>query len=184
LQESSSEFGGDDLDDEFLELADTSMDPFVELVRTDTTFLEANTGHNHDLPSDGVKHAFDNKKYDVPPNANEKLPNKTDYNLDIDEFDDDFEEFSDNIDDILAGCDETPSNKFPRAIQQQPPTAEFPLPHNDTGRPPTTAKELQNDTKENCITSSDEFDDDDFDMDCLDEPIPQGEDSLDDVRHS
>ncbi|KAL5332921.1 hypothetical protein BJX70DRAFT_89047 [Aspergillus crustosus] len=170
LQDSSSDFGGDDLDDEFLELADASVDPFVE---PDTAFLGTNTENKLIFPSDEGEHVPDNENYDLPSNANEKQPTKTDYAIDIDEFDDDFEEFSDNIEDILAGCDETPSNKQPKTIQQQRTTAEYPLSHNNTEKPFTVAGELQHDTKEKYITSSDEFDDDDFDLNCLDEPIPQ-----------
>jgi hypothetical protein len=50
--------------------------------------------------------------------------------------------------------------------------------------PVAIANDLQNETKEQFTTSSDEFDTDEFDMDCFDQPVPQGEDSPDDVRGS
>ncbi|KAL4881541.1 hypothetical protein BJY04DRAFT_188309 [Aspergillus karnatakaensis] len=160
LQESSSDFGDDDLDDDFLELADASIDPFVEPVRSQSSFLKPSAEHQHAFPADEADHSF-NKDYHLPSHSNEKPQVKS---AEVDEFDDDFEEFSDNIEDILAGCDETPSNKLPRVMQQ-----------------PKIINEPQNDTKDKYTTSSDEFDDDDFDLDCLDQPMPQGEDSLDDV---
>ncbi|KAL4787251.1 hypothetical protein BJX76DRAFT_30846 [Aspergillus varians] len=185
LEESSSDFGDDDLDDEFLDLAEASMDPFVEPTRINSTSSVPNTEYEHALPSTGVQPSFDNKNYDLCVDANKQAAHTTDYTLDADEFDDDFDEFSDNIDDILAGYDQTPSSKLPKPIQQHPSASEYPLPHEHMERPAALASGLQNETKrEEFITSSDEFDDDDFDMDCFDQPIPQGEDSPYDVRHS
>ncbi|KAL3476333.1 DNA replication factor Dna2-domain-containing protein [Aspergillus californicus] len=176
-QRSSSDFGDDDLDDDFLELADASMDSFVEQNQTDNTFLMLNAKHE----SRTVKHSFGDVTQDLPPKTNKKVPTETDYTLEHDEFDDDFEGFSDNIDEILAGCDATPSSKISRNIQQQPRLPEYSLSHNGTERLPEVKEESHNETKKQYFNSGDEFDEDDFDMDCLDQPITQtGEDSPDD----
>ncbi|KAL4920230.1 hypothetical protein BDW62DRAFT_13796 [Aspergillus aurantiobrunneus] len=170
-QRSSSDFGDDDLDDEFLGLAESTTDPFVEPTRKDSACSVSNTELRRALPSNGVQHSFDNQNYGSRPEA-DKASHKTGYTLDVDEFDDDFEGFSDNIDEILAGCDQTPSNKLPRAAQH-PSTSECPRPRERTERPSGFRGELQTEKKEQFITSSSEFDDNDFDMDCFDEPIPQ-----------
>lgn len=182
LQESSSDFGGDDLDDEFLGLAEASMDPFVE--STGIVGTKGVLGAGQGLASERDDQSPGKNDLDLRPRADKESSHNTDYKFDVDEFDDDFEGFGDNIDEILAGCDQTSSYKGPGAIQQQSPISKRPPPHERTERPVAIANGLQNETKEQFTTSSDEFDTDEFDMDCFDQPVPQGEDSPDDVRDS
>ncbi|KAI9371450.1 hypothetical protein BJX61DRAFT_27479 [Aspergillus egyptiacus] len=175
-QGSSSDFGDGDLDDdEFLELAEASLDPFVEPAQKDDSFERHHKEQNYALPSNNVDHSFDYMNQNLPLEADKRMPTKTDHALDIDEFDDDFDEFSDNINDILAECDETPSSKTSRTVRQQPPVSDYPPGQNGTGRLPDIAEEPANKTREQYATSSDEFDDCDFDMDCLDQAITQTE---------
>ncbi|KAL5000514.1 hypothetical protein BDV10DRAFT_34894 [Aspergillus recurvatus] len=171
LQDSSSDFGDDDLDDEFLGLANTS-DPFVEHTQMDGSLKPPNTKFGHALPSmEGGGHSFDNKNNGLHAQSHKELttaPNHGSDTFDNDEFDEDFEGLSDNLDELLAGCDQTSSTKLLSAIQPHPPTSD-----HQSKRPPTLGTELKNETDEQLIPSSDEFDDDDFDIDCLDQPIPQ-----------
>ncbi|RDW94135.1 bifunctional ATP-dependent DNA helicase/ssDNA endodeoxyribonuclease DNA2 [Aspergillus mulundensis] len=178
LEDSSSDFGDDDLDDEFLGLADTS-DPFVEHTQVNN-LRPSNTGNEHALPAlNAVQHSFNYGNSNIRAEANTDVKavsnNDTDI-IDIDEFDDDFEGLSDNIDELLAGCDQTASTKFSSVVQQEPSISEL-----QPEKPPKFGTELQNEAKQQPIASSDEFDDDDFDIDCLDQPIAQGEDSPDDT---
>jgi hypothetical protein len=181
-QDSSSEFGDDDLDDEFLGLANTS-DPFVDHNQVGSNLKPHNTKFDHSLPSmERDEQPSDNKNNDSHAQSHKELKlasnNNTD-TLDNDEFDDYFEGLSDNLEELLAGCDQTPHTKLTSAVQQHLSTSD-----HQPEKPPTLGTELQYGINEQLITSSDEFDDDDFDIDCLDQPILQGEDSPDDVRHS
>ncbi|KAL2799580.1 hypothetical protein BJX66DRAFT_242739 [Aspergillus keveii] len=183
LQESSSDFGDDDLDDDFLELAEASMDPFVETTQPNIALRKLDTNHGHASPLGEGEPSFNSMTHELLSDTNPLILTRNDTALDIDEFDDDFEGFSDNIDEILAGCDETPSSKLPRIIQQ-PQRLEHPLPHNRRGGPLVVQEASNNESNERYMTSSDEFGDDDFDLDCFDQPIPQtGENGPDNVRH-
>ncbi|KAL4943341.1 hypothetical protein BDV06DRAFT_139186 [Aspergillus oleicola] len=187
LQESSSDYGGDDLDDDFFGIAESSMDPFVEPARPNNKSSDTTTDYGSALASNAFHHSFNYKSHDMPPRENE-VPNKPNDSFDADEFDadefdDGFDEFAEDIDQLVAGYDQTPSQRGPRTFQQSP-TSKHPPNHDRMGPPPTYASGSQDETKEQFMTSSDEFDDDDFDMDCLDQPIAQGEDSPDDVRFS
>jgi hypothetical protein len=182
LQESSSDFGDDDLDDDFLELAEASMDPFVETTQPNIASRKPDTEHGHASALDEGESSFNSITHELLSDTNPLIPTRNDTALDIDEFDDDFEGFSDNIDEILAGCDETPSSKLPRIIQQ-PQRLEHPLPHNRRGGPLVVQEASNNESNERYMTSSDEFGDDDFDLDCFDQAIPQtGENGPDNVR--
>ncbi|KAL4910663.1 hypothetical protein BDW74DRAFT_1272 [Aspergillus multicolor] len=172
LQDSSSDFGDDDLDDEFLGLADAS-DPFVEHTPMNNNSRPLNHGNKHALPAlNAVQHPLSHGRNNIRAEANtEARPVSNDNDsdtIDNDEFDDDFEGLSDNIDELLAGCDQTASTKFSSAVQRQPSISE-----RQPDKPPTLGPEWQDETKAQAIASSDEFDDDDFDIGCLDQPIPQ-----------
>ncbi|KKK14255.1 hypothetical protein AOCH_001424, partial [Aspergillus ochraceoroseus] len=174
LQESSSDFGDDDLDQDFLDLAEASLDPFVENKKNVYTMVE-NTQRQFNLPSNKADDdSFSEANRKALLKAKGKSPNTANYTLDVDEFDDEFDGLSDNIDEILAGCDETPSSKFSRAIQQRPPPAYSPL------RASATTTEIRQEAN-HYISSGDEFDDLDLDLDCLLQP---GEDNTKDKNSS
>ncbi|KAL2865480.1 bifunctional ATP-dependent DNA helicase/ssDNA endodeoxyribonuclease DNA2 [Aspergillus lucknowensis] len=175
LQGTSSDFGDDDLDDDFLELAEAAMDPFAEPIRMGNAAGGTTTEPKQALLLDSGEASFNNMAHDLPSNMTQPLPTKADHTLHIDEFDDDFEGFSDDIDEILAECDETPSNKLSKAPQQQPPISEFPPHQNMREMPPVATSVSHNENRHQYITSSDEFGDDDFDPDCLDQAIAQAE---------
>ncbi|KAL2810459.1 hypothetical protein BJX63DRAFT_316605 [Aspergillus granulosus] len=174
LQESFSDFGDDDLDDDFLELAEASMDPFIETTQLDKASRKPDMEHGHDLPLNKSGPSFNNTNHELPLGANQVIPPKNDDIALDDEFDDDFEGFSDNIDEILAGCDETPSNRTSRSIQESQ-RLERPIPHKNREGQPATPGTSHGEANEQCITSSDEFGDDDFDLDCFDQPTSQTE---------
>ncbi|KAL4953896.1 hypothetical protein BDW69DRAFT_148540 [Aspergillus filifer] len=176
IQESSSDYGGDDLDDDFFGIAESSMDPFVEPRWPNNKPSETTTDYGSALALNGIQHSFDYKSHDMHPQNNE-VPNKPNNSFDADdfdadEFDDGFDEFAEDIDQLVAGYDQTPSQKGPRTIQRSP-TSKFSPNHDRMRQPSSGASGLQDDTKDQLMTSSDEFDDDDFDMDCLDQPIAQ-----------
>jgi hypothetical protein len=144
----------------------------VETTQPNIASRKPDTEHGHASALDEGESSFNSITHELLSDTNPLIPTRNDTALDIDEFDDDFEGFSDNIDEILAGCDETPSSKLPRIIQQ-PQRLEHPLAHNSRGGPLVVQEASNNESNERYMTSSDEFGDDDFDLDCFDQAIPQ-----------
>lgn len=182
LQESSSsEFGDDDLDQDFLELAEASLDSFAEPTRlsNDTESLQMESRLHlplkEDVPSKGPPQTCNvsnsaQSESEIPV-SNLNTINENDID-DTDEFEDDYGGFSENIEEILAKYDGklgSTEQKGPVAKDQsnsREPTSAINTPGFMANKmPPTGAEESQE------TTSGDEFDDDDFDLEAIEQSM-------------
>ncbi|OJJ49372.1 hypothetical protein ASPZODRAFT_1467390 [Penicilliopsis zonata CBS 506.65] len=164
-QESSSEFGDDDLDNDFLELAQSSMDPFTELETRNNRELAASKGssvtysHTSHLNGRLLQSGHETKK---PVSRNDKKTPTISFN--DDEFDD---EFSENLADIMTGFDESHGSPKPsRAITRPAIGTGKNMPNIDDCSTAMAKKSEDN-------VSSDEFDDDDFDLEAIEQSMVQ-----------
>ncbi|CAG7927157.1 unnamed protein product [Penicillium olsonii] len=175
LDESSSEFGGDDLDQDLMDLADASADPFVEAPRTvpGTAPLK---------PVGGGVAAAERLPPWYPP-RNPVPGNKSCTTLDptinepnhdeSDEFDDDYDDLPGNLEELLAQCDQKPQS----ANDSNPPTNPPPIKGSTTvdvtaKGTATGADPVAPCTKTGMASSDDEFDDD-FDLEAIEETMKQ-----------
>ncbi|PLB42499.1 bifunctional ATP-dependent DNA helicase/ssDNA endodeoxyribonuclease DNA2 [Aspergillus candidus] len=169
---SSSDFGDDDLDQDFLDLAEAAMDPFVD---SDGVNDDEQVAKPNGLPHLSPVKAPAASGGQVNSHVDTTMAEKSDYKYDADEFDDDFEEFSDNIEDILAECDGTPSTKLARSVSNNNPVSQ-PLSSGHDAKPlfAVAADQVFGDVKNPEATSSgDEFDDEDFDMEAIEQSMKQ-----------
>ena len=187
-QASSSEFGDDDFDQGFLELAEASMDPFVEHgslpgamdTGGDTTFLSTKAHEPHNEKQNPYAHAT-TLNSEAGPNE------KTGHSLNtVDIDDDEFDEFSDNIDDILAECDAAPNTKLVRPISKNNTVSNLSRVGSGTaGSSTVMMKPVQGVSVPRGESSGDEFDDDEFDMEAIEQSMRQsGADGSNYVCHS
>ncbi|PYH99125.1 hypothetical protein BO71DRAFT_314863 [Aspergillus ellipticus CBS 707.79] len=175
LEESSSDYGDDDFDQDFLDLAEASMDPFVDddssnsqkavlsKERANGIAPEADLPIN--LTNDSIPPAINAKpKADVPKN------NEPDLNAD--EFDDDFDGISDTMDDLLVECDGTPSIAMAGPFSKEQSGVEEFVPGTRFGNTPASRHEELNATKTSPETfSGDEFDDDALDIEAIEQSM-------------
>lgn len=190
VQKSSSDFGDDDLDDDdFFDLAQASMDPFVETSQHGTGMGTTNldyTGmsasvNQHSQPDMKGTSRFNEMESRPASNVN----NKNEYTLDADEFDDDFDEFSDNIEDILAECDATQSTKLARPAAKNYLASNNSASTNQVDKPVPPVEPVEGTSKPVEASSGDEFDDEDFDMEAIEQSMMQsGEQGSNHVCHS
>ncbi|KAE8383674.1 hypothetical protein BDV26DRAFT_251427 [Aspergillus bertholletiae] len=187
-QASSSEFEDDDFDESFLELAEASMDPFVDHGKLpdsidpgkNATFVSTTTHEPHDAKQNPHAHA-------TTPKSRVGPTEKTNYSLSTVNFDDDeFDEFSDNIDDILAECDVTPSTKLVRSIPKNNMASNLSgLGGGAASSSTIIAKPVQEVNVPQEESFGDEFDDDEFDMEAIEQSMRQsGVDESNHVCHS
>ncbi|KAJ5659503.1 hypothetical protein N7507_005954 [Penicillium longicatenatum] len=173
LEGSSSDFGDDDLDQDFMDLADASEDPFV--------VPPASRDSGKEFGSFGS--SWSKLAAEKPSSSNLKQPSTTDKDShivnhimnnetkpdDSDDFDDDYGDF----DDILAECDEKPGkidSCKPTTVEQQTVKKLEPSPVPSmvqvlakSGTPTPAAADT---------FSDDEFDDD-FDLDAIEQSMKQ-----------
>ncbi|GFF27387.1 DNA replication ATP-dependent helicase/nuclease dna2 [Aspergillus udagawae] len=171
---SSSDFGDDDLDQDFLTLVEASEDPFLEPTRpnnyTNPMNVEAPVESTVEQPRRQVSSLGDsNHDAGAPGSGNRESSVRKAVNSD--EFDDDF----DDIEDILAECERTASltPPVPKASAKQLAN-EQPCIKTNTKRPSET-EGFYGISKGNLETSSgDEFDDDDFDVEAIEQSMKPG----------
>jgi DNA replication ATP-dependent helicase Dna2 len=171
---SSSDFGDDDLDEDFLTLAEASEDPFLEPTRTNNYTnpmnVEAPVESTMEQPRRQLSTLGDsNHNAGDPGSGNRKL--SVDKAVNSDEFDDDF----DDIEDLLAECDGTAGLTPPGPTASAKLLAnEQPCIKQNTKRPSET-EGFNGTTKGSLETSSgDEFDDDDFDVEAIEQSMEPG----------
>ncbi|GFF98156.1 DNA replication ATP-dependent helicase/nuclease dna2 [Aspergillus lentulus] len=171
---SSSDFGDDDLDEDFLTLAEASEDPFLEPTRpnnyTNPMNVEAPVESTMEQPRRQLSTLGDsNYNSGSPGSGNRKL--SVDKAVNSDEFDDDF----DDIEDLLAECDGTAGLTPPGPTASAELLAnEEPCAKQNTKRLSET-EELNGTSKGSLETSSsDEFDDDDFDVEAIEQSMEPG----------
>ncbi|PKX92566.1 bifunctional ATP-dependent DNA helicase/ssDNA endodeoxyribonuclease DNA2 [Aspergillus novofumigatus IBT 16806] len=171
---SSSDFGDDDLDEDFLTLAETSEDPFLEPTRpnnyTNPMNAEAPVESTMEQPRRQLSTLGDSDhNAGAPGSGNRKL--SVDKAVNSDEFDDDF----DDIEDLLAECDGTAGLTPPGPTASAKLLAnEQPCIKQNTKRPSETDGFNGTSTRSLEISSADEFDDDDFDVEAIEQSMEPG----------
>ncbi|KAF9895416.1 Tripartite DNA replication factor [Aspergillus nanangensis] len=161
---SSSDYGDDDLDLDFLDLVASSEDPFIDTNRPNNVKESTNNASKSTSTLGG--NGLDPAAMEV---ESMHTQNKN-HAHDVDDFDDDFDEFSDNIDEFLAVCYATPSNKAGRAIPKDFTPSEKSV--SRTSASLATAK-LPQETNDPDESLHDEFDDGDFDVDAIEQTMLQ-----------
>ncbi|KAJ6189407.1 hypothetical protein N7519_004315 [Penicillium mononematosum] len=178
LQESSSEFGDDDLDQGLMDLADASEDPFIEPAHASNEFAS--------LGSSGWAALNAEKSPSWQPKKNPILDSKpaipiahntTTNETKSDEFDDfdedEYDDLPDNLQEILAKCDTKPVPVNPSKPTttgpslQKPDAMNAPVNGSMHSKPPTAAP-----VKPEVASSDDEFDDD-FDLEAIEQTMKQ-----------
>ncbi|KAJ5168284.1 uncharacterized protein N7482_003878 [Penicillium canariense] len=180
LQDSSSEFGDDDLDQDFMDLADASADPFVAHAAGRNEFESLHSSAWSTLAAEKLKSSHPKLQYTAgnkPPAVQNSMKNETKPD-DYDDFEDDYGEFDDNFEDVLAECDAMPDNiNLPKQ-----PSAELPVMRNMDPSPVNSAAQVPANiphisAHDTAALSEDEFDDD-FDLDAIEQTMKQtGEDA-------
>ncbi|RAL01007.1 bifunctional ATP-dependent DNA helicase/ssDNA endodeoxyribonuclease DNA2 [Aspergillus ibericus CBS 121593] len=174
LEESSSDYGDDDFDQDFFDLAEASMDPFVD----------AESHHHGDIPL-SEKRVNNNTPTDIRFSAketndtgvmntkiDEDKPTNNDNTLDADEFDDDFDGISDDMEDLLAECDNAPSTKLASIISTETLAPKQPISVVGSGNRFASTSRAPNPTDLGSETpSGDEFDDDGLDLEAIEQSM-------------
>lgn len=173
LEGSSSDFGDDDIDQGFMDLADASEDPFVMPPASRDSGKEFGSFGSSWSKLAGEKPSSSNFK---EPSTTDKIPHIVDNIMnnekkldDSDDFDDDYGDF----DDILAECDEKPARldpSKPTTIEQQAMKRLEPSPIASMAQAPAKSNTTTHVAAE--TFSDDEFDDD-FDLDAIEQSMKQ-----------
>ncbi|KAJ5823300.1 hypothetical protein N7447_005640 [Penicillium robsamsonii] len=175
LQESSSEFGDDDLDQDLIDLADASEDPFIELTHTSNEFASLGSSSWTALAAEKSRswrpkeNSTLDSKPPIPHNATINEPKRDEF----DEFEDEYDDLPDNLQEILAKCDAKPAQVNPlkptttRPSLQRSSAMSAPVNGSMHSKPPTDAP-----VKAEVVSSDDEFDDD-FDLEAIEQTMKQ-----------
>ncbi|KAJ5169535.1 Dna2/Cas4 domain of unknown function DUF83 [Penicillium coprophilum] len=167
LQESSSEFGDDDLDQDLMELADASEDPFIEPTHASNEFASLGSSGWSALAAD--KSRLWQPKGSSTLDSNSPMPYNTTINEpkrdEFDEFEDEYDDLPDNLQEILAKCDTKPVTTGP-SLQRSGATN---APVNDSMLNKTSSAVP---VKAEVASSDDEFDDD-FDLEAIEQTMKQ-----------
>lgn len=167
----SSEFGDDDLDQDLMDLADVSTDPFVDSTVNRTEFDSFGSSAWSSFAAEKQPiHPEQPIMNSKPPTVNKLMNNDTKPD-DSDDFDDEYGDF-DNIQDILAECDEKQEHSDPsKSGSVQQPVLEN---ANGSAAADSTQRKPSNlpTQKSGAASSDDEFDDD-FDLDAIEQTMKQ-----------
>ncbi|KAJ5815003.1 hypothetical protein N7474_006780 [Penicillium riverlandense] len=176
FQDSSSEFGDDDLDQEFLDLAEASADPFIA-----PTPAPASVRQEFDSFGSSGWSALANQQSQswrpkVPVVPEEKTTSGEPKHDDSDDFDDDeYGDFPDNLQDVLAACDAKSSS----IRCTKPTTKENPSVKGSGSVTVSAGADLSGGVPQKTFgksdpdSSGDEFDDDDFDVEAIEQTMKQ-----------
>lgn len=188
LQESSSEFGDDDLDQGLMDLADPSEDPFIEPAHASNEFASLGSSGWAALEAEKSRswQPKQNSMLDSKPSI--PIPHNTTTNEtkrdEFDDFEDEYDDLPDNLQEILAKCDTNPvpvnSSKATTTgpSLQKSDTANVPVNGSMHSKPPTAAP-----VKPEIVSSDDEFDDD-FDLEAIEQTMKQADEGGPYVSHS
>lgn len=105
---SSSEFGDEDLDNDFLDLAVNSPDkplPDAPQAADEDALMTAIDVPDADQSGAGAALQNSSREHAIPPRHSDPLTRNVNAGNDVDEFDDRDDEFPDGMEDILAQCD-------------------------------------------------------------------------------
>lgn len=172
-RDSSSEFGDDDLDQDLMDLASASADPFVEPAASRNEFESLGSSAWSNLAAD--KPPLSHPKQPPPPDNKaptvHRIMNDEMKRDDSDDFEDDFGDFGDDFQEMLAGCDGKPDKiDSIKHIPTEPHTAN--IADNALVAPKAEAD-----------FSGDEFDDD-IDLDLIEQTMKQAGEDGTHVCHS
>ncbi|KAJ5595380.1 uncharacterized protein N7459_001588 [Penicillium hispanicum] len=176
LHDSSSEFEDDDLDQDLMDLADASEDPFIVPAASRTEFESLGSSAWSTLAAEKLAPSKPRQPPAVdakPPTAHEITNNETNTRA-SDDVDDEYGDFTDNFEEIFAECDGKPgklsSMKSIAASQQAArkfgsmPVASGTDMSGKLPNMPTRGTEV--------ASSEDEFDDD-FDLDAIEQTMKE-----------
>ncbi|KAJ6108281.1 hypothetical protein N7523_009604 [Penicillium sp. IBT 18751x] len=158
----SSEFSDDGLDQDLMNLADVSEDPFVEPASSRNGFESLGSSAWSNLAAEKQQPSHP-KHADAVGNQRPTMPNimNNDPKHDeIDDFEDEYGDFADDFQDILAKCDEKQESAAPTGSI---PAEQQAIKKSDVSILPTVAEDE---------FSADEFDDD-FDVDAIEQTLKQ-----------
>ncbi|KAJ5665956.1 uncharacterized protein N7477_008404 [Penicillium maclennaniae] len=158
----SSEFSDDGLDQDLMNLADVSEDPFVETASSRNGFESLGSSAWSNLAAEKQQPSHP-EHADAVGNQRPIMPNimNNDPKHDeLDDFEDDYGDFADDFQDILAKCDEKQQNAAPTGSI---PAEQQAIKRSNVSILPTVAEDE---------FSTDEFDDD-FDVDAIEQTLKQ-----------
>ncbi|KAJ5781482.1 uncharacterized protein N7518_009965 [Penicillium psychrosexuale] len=179
LQESSDEFGDDDLDQGLLDLVNASEDPFIEPAHASTEFVSLGSSEWAALdaeksrswqPEDSM---LNSKPLITIPHSTTTNETKRDDIDEFDEFEYEYDDLPDNLQEILAKCDTKPVPVNPLNSTttgpslQRSDTMNTPVNGSMHSKPPTATP-----VKPEVASSDDEFDDD-FDLEAIEQTMKQ-----------
>ncbi|KAJ5089503.1 hypothetical protein N7532_008187 [Penicillium argentinense] len=165
----SSDFGDDDLDQDLMDLADASADPFVEPEkdRNDSDFLGSSAWSSYAAGKLHSSHPKPISTTDDKPSIVNEIMNNEPKPDDSDDFDDEYGDL-DNFEDILAEChgNTEQANSFKPQAVGLATTASAVAAVSMQGKPNIQAP------ADVTASSEDEFDDD-FDLDAIEQTMKQ-----------
>ncbi|OJJ74761.1 hypothetical protein ASPBRDRAFT_120519 [Aspergillus brasiliensis CBS 101740] len=170
LEESSSDYGDDEFDQDFFDLAEASMDPFVDAGSSHLQGKSLSAKPVNNQVSTDARASTEkltetnavNMKTDV-----DKATNNVD-TLDADEFDDDFDGLSDSMEDLLAQCEKSQSTDMAKPVSTGPAAPKQPISEFQSGNYLGATSEASFEKKGGPSTSfGDEFDDDGLDIEAI-----------------
>ncbi|KAJ5972198.1 Dna2/Cas4 domain of unknown function DUF83 [Penicillium vulpinum] len=176
LQESSSEFGDDDLDQDLMDLVGASEDPFIEPAHASDEFASLGSSSWAVLAAEKSRswQPKENSILDSKP----PIPHNTTINErkrdEFDDFEDEYDDLPDNLQEILAKCDtkpvpvnsSKPATTGPLSLQRLEAMDDS-VKESMHSKPPTVAP-----VKAEVASSDDEFDDD-FDLEAIEQTMKQ-----------
>lgn len=174
LQESSSDFGDDDLDQDLMDLADASADPFIDSVKLSNEVDSLGSSSWAALAAEKSRSCQpkENSTLDSKLPTSQNHTNNETKRDEFDDFDDDYDDLPDNLQEILAKCDEKPD----QANAAKTATSEPPLGKSDATNAPVDATPsnvpFATECKAEAASSDDEFDDD-FDLEAIEQTMKQ-----------
>ncbi|BCR95882.1 bifunctional ATP-dependent DNA helicase/ssDNA endodeoxyribonuclease DNA2 [Aspergillus luchuensis] len=174
LEESSSDYGDDEFDQDFFDLAEASIDPFVDVGSSHLKDKALSDG----LAKNGAstEACASTKEWRetgaVTMKTNVDKPTNNVDTLDADEFDDDFDGLSDGMEDLLAQCEKSQSTDMAKPVSTGPAASRQPIPGAKSGYYPNAMSEVPIQKKgEQDASFGDEFDDDGLDIEAIEQSM-------------
>lgn len=188
LEESSSDYGDDEFDQDFFDLAEASMDPFVDAGSSHLKDKALSDGlAKNEASTEACASTKEWRETDaVTMKTNVDKPTNDVDTLDADEFDDDFDGLSDGMEDLLAQCEKSQSTDMAKPVSTGPAASRQPIPGAKSGYYPSAMSEASIQKKgEQDASFGDEFDDDGLDIEAIEQSmVHSGADASNDVCHS
>lgn len=180
LEDSESEFGDDDLDQDFMDLADAAADPFVTpaaaVDRNEFGSLGSSAWSNLAAEKLESSHSRFQAVSDKKQPAAQNFMNNETKPDDFDDLEDEYGDFDDDFEDALVECDAKPTDASNPPIAESQPARKVDAVSVNSA-PQVLAHVPQMSANAAAALSDDEFDDD-FDLDAIEQTMKQtGEDA-------